>query len=168
MSQTPNGTSPGNCSAATTLGQVIPSHLRDTSSHLYGGIQEPSVYSLTRSEDVYLEGLEIIRLYYKRHGIKIKVIRSDDFTTFKSRKVRAYYAKYGMYRETIQQCTDQYSCEQTRGTEHSSTGSRYTTTCHDQPTNTHQTLSWTTTIKSMPSINTDLPSEISYATVPID
>jgi hypothetical protein len=23
------------------------------------------------SEDVYLEGLEIIRLYYKRHGIKI-------------------------------------------------------------------------------------------------
>jgi hypothetical protein len=29
-------------------------------------------------EDVYLEGLEII---YKRHGIKIKVIRSDDFTT---------------------------------------------------------------------------------------
>jgi hypothetical protein len=28
------------------------------------------------SEDVYLEGLEIIRLYYyKRHGIKIKVIR---------------------------------------------------------------------------------------------
>ncbi len=47
------------------------------------------------SEDVYLEGLEIIRLYYKRHGIKIKVIRSDDFTTFKSRKVGAYYAKYG-------------------------------------------------------------------------
>jgi hypothetical protein len=36
---------------------------------------------------------EIIRLYYKRHGIKIKVNRSDDFTTFKSRKVRAYYAK---------------------------------------------------------------------------
>ena len=36
------------------------------------------------SEDVYLEGLEIIHLYYKRHGIKIKVIRSDDFTTFKS------------------------------------------------------------------------------------
>ena len=26
------------------------------------------------SEDVYLEGLVIIRLYYKRHGIKIKVI----------------------------------------------------------------------------------------------
>ena len=36
------------------------------------------------------------RMYYKRHGIKIKVIRSDDFTTFKSRKVRAYYAKYGI------------------------------------------------------------------------
>ena len=48
------------------------------------------------SDDVYLEGLEIIRLYYKRHGIKIKVIRSDDFTTFKSRKVRAYYAKYSI------------------------------------------------------------------------
>jgi hypothetical protein len=53
------------------------------------------------SEDVYLEGLEIIRLYYKRHGIKIKVIiRSDDFTTFKSRKVRAYYAKYGIERQS--------------------------------------------------------------------
>ena len=48
------------------------------------------------SEDVYLEGLESTRLYYKRHGIKIKVIRSYDFTTFKSRKVRAYYAKYGI------------------------------------------------------------------------
>ena len=35
-------------------------------------------------EDVYLEGLNIIRLYYEKHGIKIKVIRSDDFTTFKS------------------------------------------------------------------------------------
>ena len=52
------------------------------------------------SEDVYLEGLEIIRLYYKRHGIKIKVIRSDDFTTFKSRKVRTYYAKYGIQRQS--------------------------------------------------------------------
>ena len=52
------------------------------------------------SEDVYLEGLEIIRLYYKRHGIKIKVIRSDDFTTFKSRKVRAYDAKYGIKRQS--------------------------------------------------------------------
>ena len=48
------------------------------------------------SEDVYLEGLEIIRLYYKKHGIKIKVIRSDDFTTIKSRKTHAYYAKYGI------------------------------------------------------------------------
>ena len=54
------------------------------------------------SEDVYLdEGLEIIRLYYnKRRGIKIKVIRSDDFTTFKSRKVRAYYAKYGIEKQS--------------------------------------------------------------------
>ena len=48
---------------------------------------------------MYPEGLEIIRLYYKRHGIKIKVIRSDDFTAFKSRKVRAYYAKYGIKRQ---------------------------------------------------------------------
>jgi hypothetical protein len=52
------------------------------------------------SEDVYLEGLEIIRLYKKRRGIKIKVIRSDDLTTFKSRKVRAYYAKYGIERQS--------------------------------------------------------------------
>ena len=49
-------------------------------------------------EDVYLEGMEIIRLYYKKHCIKIKVIRSDNFTMFKSRKVRAYYAKYGIER----------------------------------------------------------------------
>ena len=47
-----------------------------------------------------LEGLEIIRLYYKRHGIQIKIIRSDDFTSFKSRKVRAYYAKYGIERQS--------------------------------------------------------------------
>ncbi len=52
------------------------------------------------SEDVYLEGREIIRLYYKRYGIKIKVIQSNDFTTFKSRKVRAYYAKYGIERQS--------------------------------------------------------------------
>jgi hypothetical protein len=53
------------------------------------------------SEDVYLEGLEIIRLYYKRHRIKIKVIQSVDFiTTFESRKVRAYFAKYGIERQS--------------------------------------------------------------------
>ncbi len=39
------------------------------------------------TEEVYLEGLEEIRLYYKAKGIRIKVIRADDFTTFKSRKV---------------------------------------------------------------------------------
>jgi hypothetical protein len=43
---------------------------------------------------------KIIRLYYKRHGIKIKVIRSDNFTIFKSRKVRAYYAKYGIEKQS--------------------------------------------------------------------
>jgi hypothetical protein len=52
------------------------------------------------SEDVYLKGLEIIRLYYKKYGTKIKVIRSDNFTKFKSRKVRAYYAKYGIGRQS--------------------------------------------------------------------
>ena len=51
------------------------------------------------SEDVYLEGLEEIRLYYKKHGIKIKLVRTDDFTTFKSRKVRDYYAKHGIERQ---------------------------------------------------------------------
>ena len=30
-------------------------------------------------EDVYLEGLNIIRLYYEKHGIKIKVIRGRYF-----------------------------------------------------------------------------------------
>jgi hypothetical protein len=103
-SQTPSGTSPGNCSAATTLDQFILSHLRDTSSYLlYGdrGTSTKRMFSHSdkeASEDVYLEGLEIIRLYYKRHRIKIKVIRSDDFTTFKSMKVRANYAKYGIER----------------------------------------------------------------------
>eukprot|EP01036_Dinobryon_divergens_P035124 gene35124-biopygen27765 len=52
------------------------------------------------SEDVYLEGLEEIRQYYKKHGIKIKIIRTDDFTTFKSKKVRAYYAKHGIERQS--------------------------------------------------------------------
>ena len=48
------------------------------------------------SEDVYLEGLEELRLYYKKHGIRIKIIRTDDFTAFKSRKIRNYYAKHGI------------------------------------------------------------------------
>ena len=52
------------------------------------------------TEDVYLEGLEEIRLYYQARGIKIKVIRTDDFTTFKSRQVRSYYAKHGMQRQS--------------------------------------------------------------------
>ena len=52
------------------------------------------------SEEVYLEGLENIRLYYKKHGIRIKVIRSDDYTTFKSRKVLDYYAKHGIERQS--------------------------------------------------------------------
>ena len=52
------------------------------------------------SEDVYLEGLEEIRQYYKKHGIKIKIIRTDDFTTFKSKKVRAYYTKHGIERQS--------------------------------------------------------------------
>jgi hypothetical protein len=41
---------PGNCSAATTLDQSTPSHLRDTSSHSYGEIQAPSVCSPTRAK----------------------------------------------------------------------------------------------------------------------
>ena len=52
------------------------------------------------SEDVYLESLEIICLYYKKHGIKIKVICSNAFTTIKSRKIRTYYAKYGIERQS--------------------------------------------------------------------
>jgi hypothetical protein len=53
------------------------------------------------TEEVYLEGLEEIRLYYKTRGIRIKVIRTDDFTTFKSRKkIRTYYAKHGIERQS--------------------------------------------------------------------
>ena len=52
------------------------------------------------SEDVYLEGLEEIRQYYRKHGIRIKIIRTDDFTTFKSRKVREYYARHGIERQS--------------------------------------------------------------------
>ncbi len=52
------------------------------------------------TEEVYLEGLEEIRLCYKAKGIRIKVIRTDDFTTFKSRKVRDYYAKHAIERQS--------------------------------------------------------------------
>ena len=52
------------------------------------------------TEEVYLEGLAEIRLYFKTKGIRIKVIRTDDFTTFKSRKVRDYYAKHGIERQS--------------------------------------------------------------------
>ena len=52
------------------------------------------------SEDVYLEGLEQVRQYYKKHGIRIKIIRTDDFTSFKSRKVRDYYTKHGIERQS--------------------------------------------------------------------
>ena len=52
------------------------------------------------TKEVYLEGLEEIRLYYKVKGIRIKVIRTDDFTIFKSRKVRDYYAKHGIERQS--------------------------------------------------------------------
>ena len=48
------------------------------------------------SEDVYLEGLEQVRQYYRQRGIRIRTIRTDDFTTFKSRKVREYYAKHAV------------------------------------------------------------------------
>jgi hypothetical protein len=53
------------------------------------------------TEEVYLEGLEEIRLYYKTRGIRrIKfIIRTDDFTAFKSRKIRTYYAKHGIERQ---------------------------------------------------------------------
>ena len=36
------------------------------------------------TEEVNLEGLEEIRLYYKTRGIRIKVIRTDDFTMFQA------------------------------------------------------------------------------------
>ena len=54
------------------------------------------------TEEVYLEGLEEIRLYYKTRGIRrIKfIIRTDDFTAFKSRKIRTYYAKHGIERQS--------------------------------------------------------------------
>jgi hypothetical protein len=52
------------------------------------------------TEEVYLEGLEEIRLYYKTRGIRIKVIRTDVFTTFKSMKVRNYYAKHSIERQS--------------------------------------------------------------------
>jgi hypothetical protein len=52
------------------------------------------------TEEVYPEGLEEIRLYYKTRGIRIKVIRTDDFTTLKSRKVRTYYTKHGIERQS--------------------------------------------------------------------
>ena len=40
-------------------------------------------------------------MYYKTRGIRIKVIRTDDYTTFKSRQVRSYYAKHGIERQSL-------------------------------------------------------------------
>jgi hypothetical protein len=57
-------------------------------------------HSDSEATEEVLEGLEEIRLYYKAKGIRIKVIRTDDFTTFKSRKVRDYYAKHGIERQS--------------------------------------------------------------------
>ena len=103
MSQTSNGTR-GELLSCDNVGPVNPKSFegyvqsfiwRDTSTKLIFSNSDNEA-----SEDVYLEGLAIIRLYYKRHGIKIKVIRSDDFTTFKFRKVRAYYAMYGVERQS--------------------------------------------------------------------
>ena len=48
------------------------------------------------TEEVYLEGLKEIQ----PRGIRIKAIRTDDFTTFKSRKVRTYYSKHGIERQS--------------------------------------------------------------------
>ena len=53
------------------------------------------------TEELYLEGLEEIRLYYKAKGIRIKVIRTDDFTTFKYRKLRQSSTPY-QHRTTVE------------------------------------------------------------------
>jgi hypothetical protein len=135
------------------------------------------------TEEVYLEGLEEIRLYYKAKGIRIKVIRTDDFTTFKSRKVRDYYAKHGIERQSsIPYQHWQKSVEQgiqtmihnisavihgsllMRADERSNTGLECTTIYQDRHTSTHPTQSWTTRIKSMHVISTDSRTGTSCAT----
>jgi hypothetical protein len=138
------------------------------------------------TEEVYLEGLEEIRVYYKAKGIRIKFIRTDDFTTFKSRNVRDYYAKHGIERQSstlyqhwqnsverdIQTMTHNISAvihgsllmradSWNRALKH---WIRVHNDLPERHTSTHPTQSWTTRIRSMHIISTDSRTGTSCAT----
>jgi hypothetical protein len=56
--------------------------------------------TVCRSATIWPTLIKEIRLYYKAKGIRIMVIRTDKFTTFKSRKVRDYFAKHDIERQS--------------------------------------------------------------------
>jgi hypothetical protein len=91
---------PGELLSCDNIGPVNPKSFEGyTQAFIWRDTATKRMFSHSDSEateEVYLEGLEEIRLYCKAKGIRIKVIRTDDFTTFKSRKVRDYYAKHGI------------------------------------------------------------------------
>ena len=95
---------PGELLSCDNVGPVNPKSFEGyTQTFIWRDTATKRMFSHSDSEateDVYLEGLEEIRLYYKARGIRIKTIRTDDFTTFKSRKVRSYYAKHGIQRQS--------------------------------------------------------------------
>jgi hypothetical protein len=91
---------PGELLSCDNVGPVNPKSFEGyTQAFIWRDTATKRIFSHSDSEateEVYVEGLEEIRLYYKAKGIRIKVIRTDDFTTFKSRKIRDYYAKHGI------------------------------------------------------------------------
>ena len=95
---------PGELLSCDNVGPINPKSFEGyTQTFIWRDTCTKRMFSHSDSEatdEVYLEGLEIVRLYYKTRGIRIKTIRTDDFTTFKSRKVREYYAKHGIERQS--------------------------------------------------------------------
>ena len=95
---------PGELLSCDNVGPVNPKSFEGyTQTFIWRDTAAKRMFSYSDSkatEEVYLEGLEEIRLYYKTRGIRIKVIWTDVFTTFKSRKVRNYYAKHGIERQS--------------------------------------------------------------------
>ena len=95
---------PGELLSCDNVGPISPKSFEGyTQSFIWRDTSTKRMFSHSdseASEDVYLEGLEEIRQYYRQRGIRIKIIRTDDFTTFKSRKVREYYAKHGIERQS--------------------------------------------------------------------
>ena len=90
---------PGELLSCDNVGPVNPKSFEGYSqTFIWRDTVTKRMFSYSDSE--YLEGLEEIRLHYKTRGIRIMVICTDNLTTFKSRKVRNYYAKHGIERQS--------------------------------------------------------------------